>query len=84
MADLPVVKTNWLVSPDSEQERKWMQKEIQQKRNALFQTKSEISKNLQMIEDIKNGIILGLEANAEMYQKEIKFLEEKLKIKSAN
>jgi len=78
MADLPV-NTNWLVSPDAAQQKKWMQCEVQQKRNSLFQTNVEISKQRQMIEDIKNGLILKLEANAEMYAKEIEFLEQKLK-----
>lgn len=61
---------NWLVSPNSEIDRKWQNVAIQEK-------KSRIARYKQDIEDLTKGKILDLECRIAMLEKEVKHLEAK-------
>lgn len=67
MADIGVQQT-WLVSPDREIEKKWMQVQIQER-------KSRIARYKQDIEDLVKGRMVDLEAKILMLEKEMKKLE---------
>jgi len=70
MADIPV-ESNWLVSPDIDIERKWIEVQIQER-------KSRIARHRQDIEDLRKGKIVDLEARIMILTKELKHLESKL------
>ena len=67
MADLGINK-GWLVSPNAEVERKWIDVQIQEK-------KSRIVRWRQDIEDLTKGKILDLECRIAMAEKEIVALQ---------
>jgi hypothetical protein len=69
MSDIPV-DGNWLVSPDAEIERKWIDVQIQER-------KSRIARHKQDMEDLIKGRIVDLEARILMLEKELKELEQK-------
>ena len=67
MSDLPV-EGNWLVAPDTDIKRKWIEVQIQER-------KSRIARHKQDIEDLKKGKIVDLEARILMLDKELIDLE---------
>ena len=67
MADLQT-EGNWLVSPDNEIKRKWIEVQIQER-------KSRIARHKQDMEDLLKGKIVDLEARILMLEKELKDLE---------
>lgn len=69
MADIPI-EGNWLVSPDQEIERKWIEVQIQER-------KSRIARHKQDIEDLIKGKMVELESRILMLEKELKELESK-------
>lgn len=70
MADLPVPKDHYLVSPTKEIEDKWIEVRIQDR-------KSQISRYRQDIEDLQKSKMVDLEARILMLEMEIKELEAK-------
>lgn len=68
MADLK--NRNWLVSPSTEVEKKWLLCSIQEKKSRIVRLKQDI-------EDIMNGQIVGIEAEIMMAEKELASLQEK-------
>jgi len=74
MADLGT-KQNWLVSPNAEVEKRWVQVEIQQR-------KSRIVKIKQDIEDLMLAAKVKLEAQIMMLEMEIRDLERQARIQS--
>jgi len=70
MADLGT-KQNWLVSPDWEVEKRWLQVQINERVSRINKTKQDIM-------DLKNVQLIKLEAQVIMMEQEIKRLEEKL------
>jgi len=69
MADLQF-EGNWLVSPNAEIERKWIEVQIQER-------KSRISRHKQDMEDLIKGKLVDLEARILMLEQELKELEAK-------
>lgn len=69
MADIPT-EGNWLVSPDHEIEKKWIEVQIQER-------KSRITRHKQDIEDLLKGRVVDLEARIMMLERELKELEAK-------
>ena len=69
MSDLPV-EGNWLVSPNSEIEKKWIEVQIQER-------KSRINRHKQDMEDLVKGKLVDLEARIMMLENELKELESK-------
>ena len=69
MSDLQT-EGNWLVSPDAEIERKWIEVQIQER-------KSRISRHKQDMEDLIKGKLVDLEARILMLEKELRELEAK-------
>ena len=67
MADLPI-EGNWLVSPDVEIKRKWIEVQIQER-------KSRIARHRQDIEDLLKGKMVDLEARILMLDRELQELE---------
>jgi len=68
-------RANYLVSPTREVELKWQEVAIQEKRDRLFGIKQEIDKCQQMIESIRNGQLISLEASKLMLEQELAFLQ---------
>jgi hypothetical protein len=66
MGDLRV-QTNFLVSPTPEIEQMWIDVRIQEKKSTIAGIK-------QLIEDLKKGKILDLEAKTMMHEKELELL----------
>lgn len=66
MADLRV-QTNFLVSPTAEIEEMWVNVKIQEKKSTIAGIK-------QLIEDLKKGKIIDLEAKCMMHEKELELL----------
>ncbi len=60
--------SGWLVSPDKEIERKWIEIQIQERKSRVVRYKQDI-------EDLVRGKIVDLEAKILMLDKEIKHLE---------
>ena len=69
MADLQV-EGNWLVSPSTEIDKKWIEVQIQER-------KSRIARHKQDMEDLLKGKIVDLEARILMLELELKELEAK-------
>jgi len=69
MGDIPV-EGNWLVSPNQEIERKWIEVQIQER-------KSRIARHRQDMEDLVKGKLVDLEARILMLEKELTELETK-------
>jgi hypothetical protein len=69
MADLQV-EGNWLVTPNAEIERKWVEVQIQER-------KSRIARHRQDMEDLIKGKMVDLEARILMLEQELKELEAK-------
>lgn len=69
MADLQV-EGNWLVTPNAEIERKWIEVQIQER-------KSRIARHKQDMEDLIKGKLVDLEARILMLEQELKELEAK-------
>jgi hypothetical protein len=69
MADLQV-EGNWLVTPNAEIERKWIEVQIQER-------KSRIARHKQDMEDLVKGKMVDLEARILMLDQELKELEAK-------
>ncbi len=67
MSDLPI-EGNWLVSPDHEIKRKWIEVQIQER-------KSRIARHRQDIEDLVKGKMVDLEARILMLERELNELE---------
>ena len=67
MGDIPV-EGNWLVSPNAEIERKWVEVQIQERR-------SRIARHKQDMEDLVKGKLVDLEARILMLEQELKELE---------
>ena len=67
--DIPI-EGNWLVSPSSEIERKWIEVQIQER-------KSRINRHKQDMEDLVKGKMVDLEARILMLEQELKELEAK-------
>jgi len=67
MSDIPI-EGNWLVSPDQEIKRKWIEVQIQER-------KSRIARHKLDIEDLVRGKIVDLEARVLMLDKELLELE---------
>jgi len=67
MADIPI-EGNWLVPPNQEIERKWIEVQIQER-------KSRIARHKQDMEDLVKGKLVDLEARVLMLEKELKELE---------
>ena len=61
---------NWLVSPTTEIERKWIEVQIQER-------KSRINRHKQDMEDLIKGKLVDLEARILMLDQELKELEAK-------
>ena len=70
MADLPV-NQNFLVSPDHEVEKKWIEVQINER-------KSRVNKITQDIEDLRKVQLIKLEAQIMMLEKEINKLQSEL------
>lgn len=70
MADIPI-EGNWLVSPDQEIKRKWIEVQIQER-------KSRIARHRQDIEDLLKGKVVDLEARIMMLDKELSELGQEL------
>ena len=68
MADLPI-EGNWLVSPNVDIKRKWIEVQIQER-------KSRIARHKQDIEDLMKGKIVDLEARIMMLERELIDLEQ--------
>ena len=71
MADLPI-EGNWLVCPDVEIKRKWIEVQIQERR-------SRIARHRQDMEDLVKGKLVDLEARILMLDKELLELEKEKK-----
>ena len=69
MADIQY-EGNWLVSPTTEIERKWIEVQIQER-------KSRINRHKQDMEDLIKGKLVDLEARILMLDQELKELEAK-------
>jgi hypothetical protein len=69
MADIGT-PTNWLVSPDAEIEKKWVEVQIQERRSRIVRYRQDI-------EDLQKGKMLDLEARIMMLEREIENLEQK-------
>jgi NAD-specific glutamate dehydrogenase len=69
MADLQI-EGNWLVTPNAEIERKWIEVQIQER-------KSRINRHKQDMEDLIKGKLVDLEARILMLEQELKELEAK-------
>ena len=69
MADIQF-EGNWLVSPTTEIERKWIEVQIQER-------KSRINRHKQDMEDLMKGKLVDLEARILMLDQELKELEAK-------
>jgi len=69
VADLQV-EGNWLVSPSTEIDKKWIEVQIQER-------KSRIARHKQDMEDLLKGKIVDLEARILMLELELKELEAK-------
>jgi hypothetical protein len=67
LADLQT-EGNWLVSPDTDIKRKWIEVQIQER-------KSRIARHHQDIEDLLKGKVLDLEARIMMLERELSDLE---------
>ena len=68
MADLQT-EGNWLVSPDTDIKRKWIEVQIQER-------KSRIARHHQDIEDLLKDKVLDLEARIMMLERELSELEQ--------
>ena len=69
MADIPI-EGNWLVTPNAEIEKKWIEVQIQERR-------SRIARHKQDMEDLVKGKLVDLEARIMMLENELKELEQK-------
>ena len=71
MADIGV-KQNWLVSPDADIEKKWLEVQIQERKSRIVKVKQDI-------EDLMKAQKVKLEAQIMMLEKEIASLKEQMK-----
>ena len=67
MADIQI-EGNWLVAPNAEIDRKWIEVQIQER-------KSRIARHKQDMEDLMKGKLVDLEARILMLTQELKELE---------
>ena len=68
MADIGV-NQQWLVTPDSQVERMWLEVQIQERKSRIVRFKQDI-------EDLTRGRIVDLQAKIMMLEKEIKMMED--------
>lgn len=71
MADINQSR-QWLVDPDIEVKKKWLQCSMQEKKSQIVRLKQDI-------EDLQRGKIAKLEGTIMMLEKELKSLEEEYK-----
>ena len=73
MADIG--QKDWLVSPNKIVEDMWLKVRIQEKKSQLAGYKRNLQECEQKIEDLKEGMMVDLQARVIMIEKEIAFME---------